>query len=208
MLGAFSFDTRIIIPMYQFIKLYGSKRSVQINVKVGSKERMEEVKENIRGLMRKIRRTPVWKEDDFAINQQEMFMSTFNQISSVISLVGLFITGLSLFVGGIGIMNVMFVSVTERTKEIGIRKALGAKRRTILFQFLIESVTITLFGGLIGLMISFPVSLIIDQVLPTAMPLSIVIIAILVSVCIGVISGILPALRASKMDPVVALRYE
>jgi putative ABC transport system permease protein len=207
-LGAFSFDTRIIIPMFQFVKIYGSRRSVQISVKVGSKDRMEDAREEIRGLMRKIRKVPAWKEDDFAINQQEMFTQAFNSISAVISLVGLFITGLSLFVGSIGIMNVMFVSVTERTKEIGIRKALGAKRRTILFQFLVESITITLIGGLIGLIIAFPVSLIIDQILPTAMPLSIVIIALLVSVVIGVISGILPAMRASKMDPVDALRYE
>jgi len=208
MLGLFSLDTRIIIPMYQFVKIFGSRRSVQIVVKVGDKSKLDDAKEEVRGLMRKIRKLPAWKEDDFAINQQEMFMQTFNSISSVISLVGLLITGLSLFVGSIGIMNVMFVSVTERTKEIGIRKALGAKRRTILFQFLIESVTITLIGGIIGLIIAFPISLIVNQILPTSMPLSIIIIAITTSVIIGVLSGILPAMRASKLDPVVALRYE
>jgi putative ABC transport system permease protein len=158
--------------------------------------------------MRKVRKLSAWKEDDFAINQMESFTQTFNSISSVISLVGLIITGLSLFVGSIGIMNVMFVSVTERTKEIGVRKALGAKRRTILIQFLVESVAISLIGGLIGLIIAFPISLIVDQILPTSMPIGIVIIAILVSLIIGVVSGILPALRASKMDPVDALRYE
>jgi putative ABC transport system permease protein len=208
MLGLFSLDTRVVVPIQQFIKMYGNRRSLQVSVKVGSKERLEEAKEEVRGLMRKIRRIPAWKEDDFAINQQEAFMKTFETITMVISLVGLFITGLSLFVGSIGIMNVMFVSVTERTKEIGIRKALGAKRRTILLQFLIESATISLLGGLIGLIIAFPISLIINQILPTAMPLSIILIAIFTSLAIGVISGILPAMRASKLDPVDALRYE
>ena len=105
-------------------------------------------------------------------------------------------------------MNIMFVSVTERTKEIGIRKAIGAKRRTILLQFLVEAAALCLIGGLIGLAIAFPLSLIVDKVLPTAMPLSVVFIAIAISLIVGVVSGFLPAYRAAKMDPVEALRYE
>jgi putative ABC transport system permease protein len=126
----------------------------------------------------------------------------------VIAGIGLFITALSLFVGAIGIMNIMFVSVTERTKEIGIRKAIGAKRSTILFQFLIESAALALFGGIIGIIISYPLSLLINQIMPTSMPFSVVGIALFISVLVGVVSGFLPANRASKMDPVEALRHE
>jgi len=122
--------------------------------------------------------------------------------------VGIFVTALALFVGGIGIMNIMFVSVTERTKEIGIRKALGAPRRTILMQFLLEAVLICLTGGLIGLLASYPLSMLLDKFLSTSMPVSLAIIGILISLAVGVISGIVPALRASKLDPVEALRYE
>jgi putative ABC transport system permease protein len=105
-------------------------------------------------------------------------------------------------------MNIMFVSVTERTREIGIRKAIGAKRRSILMQFLIEAASLCLIGGIIGLVIAFPLSLIVDQFLPTAMPFSVIFIAIGISLAVGVISGFLPAFRAARMDPVEALRYE
>ena len=208
--GGVGNDTRIYTPIKRHLQLYGSRIPMDnIAIKVsGDKAKIEETREEIRGLMRKIRKVPAWKEDDFAINQIEAFAKNFDTINVVISLVGFFITGLSLFVGSIGIMNVMFVSVTERTKEIGIRKALGAKRRTILIQFLIESAAISLLGGLIGLVIAYPISLLINRVMPASMPVSIIIIAIFVSLIIGVISGILPAMKASKLDPVEALRYE
>ncbi len=127
----------------------------------------------------------------------------------VIVLIGLVITGVSLFVGGVGVMNIMFVSVTERTREIGIRKAIGAKRRTILTQFLFESSTICLLGGLVGVVLAVGVTQIINSlVMPASISLPIVVVALVVSVLVGVFSGIVPAFKASRLDPIEALRYE
>jgi putative ABC transport system permease protein len=206
--GDFTSDNRIYVPINSFESQFGSHRDVTLNVLVGKNVDVDEAKEELRGIMRKIRRLSAAQEDDFSINQQDLLTQAFGQITGVIAGVGFFITGLSLFVGGIGIMNIMFVSVTERTREIGIRKALGAPRRSILFQFLVEAALICLIGGVIGLIISYILSLIINQMIPTAMPVSVVFIALFVSLMVGLISGFLPAYRASKMDPVDALRYE
>jgi putative ABC transport system permease protein len=124
-------------------------------------------------------------------------------------LIGLVVTSISLFVGGIGVMNIMFISVTERTREIGIRKAIGAKRRVILLQFLFEASAICLTGGLLGLIVSFGVTSVINKfVLPAAVSMPIAIIALLISILVGVLSGIIPAFRASRLNPIEALRYE
>jgi putative ABC transport system permease protein len=207
-MGMFSLDNVVIIPVGQFQSIYGKHFHPSIEARVINPKDMENAKEELRGIMRKIRGLSPLQEDDFSINQQDLLTSAFGKISGVIGAVGLFVTALSLFVGGIGIMNIMFVSVTERTKEIGIRKALGARRRTILVQFLIESSLICLGGGLIGLAFSYPLSMLVDKFLPTSLPVSIAITGIIISLCVGVVSGIIPALRASKLDPVDALRYE
>jgi putative ABC transport system permease protein len=207
-LGAFSLDNQAIIPVGQFTAHFWTFPDFSIQVKALGLESLEETKEELRGLMRKIRRVPPGETDDFALNQQEALMTAFRRVSNIIATVGLFITGLSLFVGGIGIMNIMFVSVAERTREIGIRKAVGAKRRAILIQFLTESAAICLFSGLLGVVLAFPLTFLLKQFLPAHMSLLVVAAALLVSILTGVVSGFFPAWRAAKMNPVDALRSE
>ena len=201
-------DSRVMIPLRQYTAWFMSNPGVTIAVKVTDVTQLDDLREELRATMRRIRQVPPGKPDDFAINQQEQFVELFRRIAGTIAAVGLFITGLSLFVGGIGIMNIMFVSVAERTREIGIRKAIGAKRRTILLQFLIEAASICFIGGLIALSIAWPVTLLMQKVMPATLSLLVVSVALAVSLLTGVISGFLPAWRAARMNPVDALRAE
>jgi putative ABC transport system permease protein len=210
-LGLFSFDNQLIMPLGAFTKVYGKTPMVTIRVKVRDEKRIPEAKEELTGLMRRIRRLPPGKADDFGINEQQAFKSQLDPIKNGIAMAGIFITGMSLFVGAIGIMNITFVSVKERTREIGLRKALGARRRTILLQFLIESVMICLVGGVIGLATALSITVLIQTLLPD-FPVSfspmLVLASIGVSVTTGIISGLAPAISASRLDPAVSLRYE
>ena len=174
-MGQFSLDNQMIIPLKQMVFNFYRRPDFQIQVKALSEGQVEESREEIRGVMRKIRRVRPEDPDDFAINQQDMFLTTFNRVSGTIATAGFFITGLSLFVGGIGIMNIMFVSVAERTREIGIRKAIGAKRRTILMQFLSEASTICLFGGFVGLAIAWPITYALGRMIPARMSMSVIV---------------------------------
>jgi putative ABC transport system permease protein len=201
-------DNQVIIPITRFMGDFARWPYVLFMVKVRDPKQMDEAREEIRGIVRKIRRVPPGADDDFAINEQDVVVGTFRRVGGIIASVGLFITGLALFVGGIGIMNIMFVSVAERTREIGIRKAIGAKRRTILLQFLIEAVLVCLLGGFIGLGIAYPASLALKKLMPTAISPTVVAIAIVVSLVTGVVAGFMPAWRAARMNPVDALRAE
>jgi putative ABC transport system permease protein len=207
-LGMMSLDNQVIIPLKKLVAEFWSDPDYSIQVKVRDLGQLEEAKEELRCVMRSVRRLAPNDPDDFAINQQDLFVKMFNRLGGTIAAVGLFVTGLSLFVGGIGIMNIMFVSVAERTKEIGIRKAIGAKRRTILLQFLIEAATICLLGGAIALGIAFLLTLAVQRFLPATMSPRIIGIALLVSAGTGVLSGFFPAWRAARMNPVDALRNE
>jgi len=203
-----SLDNRVIVPLPEFLKDLWSRPSIEIHVKARPGVDLTEAREELRQTMRHIRHLPPDQPDDFAINQQEQLVEMFHRMTAGIALVGVFITSLSLFVGGIGIMNIMFVSVAERTREIGVRKAIGAKRRSILLQFLVEAACICLMGGAIGLSIAWSLTFAVRHVMPVSMSWGIAIIAILVSLFTGLVSGFLPAWRAARMNPVDALRNE
>ncbi len=211
-LGLFSFDSQALVPLNAYRKYFGlNSNSAQLRVKVKDKNRMEQAQEELVGAMRRVRSQLPGERDNFSINQQQVFRDQLGPIKQGIAIAGLFITGLALFVGAIGIMNITFVSVKERTKEIGTRKALGARRRTILLQFLIEAVAICMVGGVIGLTLTFGLCFLIQQAmpnLPVVFSVTLVIISMVVSIATGIISGFAPAWGASRLDPVVALRYE
>ena len=201
------FDNQAIIPINQMMSSFLHTRDVEIiEVKVKDVTHLEDAREELHSVMRRVRRLAPGDRDDFAINQQEQILEIVHKVTAVIGSIGLFITGLSLFVGGIGIMNIMFVSVAERTREIGIRKAIGAKRRTILLQFLIEAAAICMIGGAIALGIAWPLTLVMRQYMPAALSVTVVSLALLVALATGVVSGFVPAWHAARMNPVDALR--
>ncbi|HEV2095417.1 MAG TPA: ABC transporter permease [Chthoniobacterales bacterium] len=210
-LGLFSWDSLVVMPLPAFNKYFSAKAESDVRVKVQDKTKLAEASSELTGLMRRVRGLAPEKKDDFTINEQQAFKSTLDPVKNSIAVAGLFITGLSLFVGAIGIMNITFVSVKERTKEIGTRKALGARRRTILLQFLIESTALCLLGGLIGLTFAYLMCFGIGAALPSFpinFSLGLVLTSMLVSILTGLISGFAPAWSASRLDPVTALRYE
>jgi len=222
-LGLFSWDSMVAIPLAAFNKYFSSKNvsdfttperskiQSDVRVKVKDKKKLAESKDELTGIMRRVRGLSPEQKEDFSINEQQAFKSTLDPVKNTIAIAGLFITGLSLFVGAIGIMNITFVSVKERTKEIGTRKALGARRRTILLQFLIESTALCLLGGFIGLVLAYFLCFGIGKAFPSfpiQFSLGLVLASMIVSVLTGLVSGFAPAWTASRLDPVTALRYE
>ena len=206
-LGLFSVDNQAILPLGAYTRLFSKRGFMRLSVKV-NEQKIDDAKSELQAVMRRIRGLKPGEKDDFAINQTKAFETQYNTLKYAIGGTGLFITILSLIVGGIGIMNIMFVSVKERTREIGVRKAIGATPNMILTQFLFEAITICVIGGLIGLALAFGVSFFINKIFPSTLPLWLSISSIIMSIFVGVISGIVPSYQAAQLDPIEALRYE
>jgi len=206
-MGMMSLDNQAIIPFGTYQRNFSKRGLMNLRIKTNSDD-INLAKEEIITQMRIIRKLKPLEENNFGINHSSGFEAQYNAIKFTIAGVGFFITALSLIVGGIGIMNIMFVSVKERTREIGIRKALGATPFNIMVQFLTESIIVCLMGGLVGMSIAYILSDVINKFFPSSMPISLALFSIFISVLIGVISGFIPSSGASKLDPIEALRYE
>jgi putative ABC transport system permease protein len=207
-LGLEDMDNQVMIPLRTYQHLYGLRSGLRLTVQFADELDAAEGEYEIEGLMRQIRRLDPIEDNDFAINKPAMFEEQFDTMKTVIYGIGIFLTGLALFVGGIGVMNIMFVSVKERTREIGIRKAVGAKRWEILTQFLIEAVVICMLGGLIGVALSVGITELINQIFVAYMDWTTVFNAVLICTFIGVLFGFLPSWRAASADPIESLRYD
>ncbi|KPJ51175.1 hypothetical protein AMJ40_00810 [candidate division TA06 bacterium DG_26] len=203
-----SSDNLVAIPITTFQKIYGKRRSVTIMALPKSDK--DKAIDEIRSVLRRRRGVAWGKPDDFAINTQDLLMETYNRVTGATKAVMVGVTMLSLGIGGIGIMNIMLVSVTERTREIGIRKAVGAKRRDILQQFLVEAVAIAGSGGIIGIGLGLGGAKLISLAahLPAAIPIWLVLVGLGVSCGVGLFFGIYPSMKAARLDPIEALRYE
>jgi putative ABC transport system permease protein len=167
--------------------------------------------DEVEAVMRRIRHVPTGTDDDFSISTPDQIIQQFDRITGLIGLVAIAISGLGLLVGGIGVMNIMLVSVTERTREIGVRKAIGARRRDIVGQFLVEAMTLTGAGGTLGILIAVLITMLVGALvpsLPSKVPAWALITGFTVSVAVGVFFGVWPAVKAARLDPVEALRYE
>ena len=207
----FSRDNFVFIPTQTAQKIYGTRDSITVHIQVEDSSKFENTKEEVRTIMRNRRSKSFNDEDDgFALESQDVFISLYSSATSNIYLVTIGVAAVSLVVGGIVVMNIMLVSVTERTKEIGIRKAVGARQIDILRQFLIESVTVTALGGAFGVLTGFGLAYVISFLLgfPLLLSFQSAVLGVGVSSVVGIISGMWPAWRAAQLDPIEALRKE
>jgi putative ABC transport system permease protein len=208
--GENGLDRQIAIPIETARMRYPNSDNFFLTAQATTGMR-EDAIEEIRSALRKLRRTPAGEEDDFAISTADSIIENFDKITGMIVLISLAISALGLLVGGIGVMNIMLVSVTERTREIGVRKALGARRQDIILQFLSEAVALTGFGGVVGIAFAVLVTVLVGLLVPSlagSVPTWAIATGFAVSVGVGLFFGVWPAVKAAQLDPVEALRHE
>jgi putative ABC transport system permease protein len=204
----FSQDKFVQIPLTTFRKVFSARPNIDVNIQAWDAEQMTVLEDSVRALMRARHHIPYKEDDDFGINASETVMGLWHQLTASIFAVTIGIVAVFMVVGGIVIMNIMLASVTERTHEIGIRKSLGARRRDILMQFVIEASVLALAGGAAGVLIAFIISKIVDMFFTASVPVSAVLVGLLLSTAVGLFFGIYPASKAANLEPIEALRTE
>jgi len=202
-------DRRVVIPYYTFRKLYATARDYGYRIQAYP-NRLDAAVDEARVALRRARKVPYSAPDDFSIQTSQQAIESFYAIVGAVALATLVLSSIGLLIGGVGVMNIMLVSVTERTREIGVRKAIGARRRDISWQFLFEAMTLTGMGGIMGILLGWLLTVGLGAALDwkAVVPIWAVIVGFGVSVGIGLVFGVWPALKAARLDPVVALRYE
>lgn len=209
-LGSSDEDSSVYLP-FRTARKVAPQRDYTLHIIQAKEGRVQEAQEDVEDILRQRRGVKFNEENNFDVKTASNFIEQFDSITGMVGAVAIAISCLGLLVGGIGVMNIMLVSVTERTKEIGIRKAIGATKGSIVLQFLLEAMTLTFFGGIIGVTIAVGISNLVMVLLPSipaSVPLWAVILGLTVSTCVGLIFGVLPARRASRLDPIECLRYE
>ena len=203
-------DSFVYIPVQTWRKVYGSNVSMNINVKAAAADLMQPAEDEARALMRARRHLAGRQDDTFGLVEPSAIMDLYNNLTGSLASGSIFVVGIFMVIGGIVIMNIMLASVTERTREIGVRKSLGATRRDVLLQFLVESAVMATIGGVMGVVTAAIISFIVGHLTPFPMDLPIrwVIIGVLVATSVGVFFGVYPAYKASKLNPIEALRFE
>jgi len=205
-----SLDNLVVLPIAAYMPIFGSRRSLNVTIQARDAAKIARTQDEVTALLRRARGVPPEAENDFEMFSNASLQDTFDNLTGVVAAASVGICAIALLIGGIGVMNIMLVSVTERTSEIGLRRALGARRRRILAQFIVEAVMLTSIGGALGVAIGSGLASLIEVLvhIPTAVPMWAVVLSMTAAGGVGLVFGIYPAYRASRLDPVEAMRRE